>query len=61
MIDVSLGSIATEMGYLRDVRFPPNSYRNIAPQQLRQSAEFYPTAREPECFRVGHQASDFIH
>ena len=29
--------------------------------QLRQSAEFYPIAREPGGFRVGHQASGFIH
>jgi hypothetical protein len=47
------------MGYPHDVGFPHNSYRNIAPQQL-QSAEFYTTAREHECFRVGHHASDFI-
>ena len=57
----AMGSIAIEIGYPRDVRFPPNGYCDIGPQQLRQSAEFYPIARELEGFRVGHQASGFIH
>ena len=36
------GSFATEMRCPRRVRFPPNRYSNIAPQQLKQCAKVAP-------------------
>jgi len=51
--DVGFGSIATEMGYPRDIRFPPNSYRNIVPQHLRQSAGFIQPQGSPGASVLG--------